>query len=232
MAFCWSSIIWTQALAHKNLQVQRMALKTLLKRSWTPHMLQQVPPSFVTQVLLPALLSPIHHKPPCLITAAGVVLHPSLQAQQDAAGGDDTPASSSSSGSGSSSSFDVTAHAGQLLGAYVACAGRAAARQVFEGGLQVAVAEGADLPRSGLLALLRVLAAAAQQVAGGAAAVGSPQQLHLLDDLPPADAGACGCRFALLGRLHHCHRPGLGRHCLAALADVCPVCLSCTRPCS
>ncbi|WIA08744.1 hypothetical protein OEZ85_008167 [Tetradesmus obliquus] len=62
MAFCWTSVIWTLALQHKNLQVQRMALKTLLKRHWPPAVLAQLPLAFFTGTLLPALMSPIHHK--------------------------------------------------------------------------------------------------------------------------------------------------------------------------
>lgn len=192
LGFCWSSIIWTQALQHNNLQVgllqlhvaaavlavaphfawldclsqlsppfqgwlpplhgcmrvcccccvsqvQRMAMKTLLKRDWTALALQQVPVSFLTQVLIPALLSPVHYNTQQMgkVTNSGAVIEHSTD------------------------TFDVTKQASQLLSSYVQCASPAAARELFTGSLQAVAAMGRDLSRSGLQSVLQVLAAAA-----------------------------------------------------------------------
>lgn len=128
-------------------QVQRMAMKTLLKRDWSPSMLQQVSVAFFTQVLLPALLSPLHYNTQLAVnpTTTGAVLDPHKQQ------------------TGRGSSFDVAQQACQLVASYVVCAGPAAARELFTGGLQAAAAPSLEVSRSGMQAVLRVLAAAGQQ---------------------------------------------------------------------
>lgn len=146
------------------MQVQRMAMKTLLKRDWSPHMLQQVPVSFITQVLLPALLSSLHHNS----TQTAGTLSPSGAVLEQQQGCD---------------SFDVTQQAGELLSSWVACAEPAAARQMLSDGVQAAAATGQDLSRSGLKAVLKVLAAAAGQARGGGAGRG------LLQDMSAVEAG-------------------------------------------
>jgi hypothetical protein len=124
-----------------------MAVKTLLKRDWSPNMLQQVPVEFFTQVLLPALLSPLHYNTQLAVnpTTTGAVLDPHKHQ------------------TGSTSSFDVAHQACQLVSSYVLCAGPAAARELFTGGLQAAAAPSLEVSRSGMQAVLRALAAAGQQ---------------------------------------------------------------------
>lgn len=146
------------------LQVQRLALKTLLKRDWSTQMLQQVPGSFLTQVLLPALLSPVHHNTQLAanLATSGAVLEPHKQQQQD---------------------FDVTTQAGVLFASYAASADRVAVRALFSASLGVVVAAGKDLSRAGLQSGLQVLAAAARE---------AQQQDHgLLGDLVQTEAGEC-----------------------------------------
>jgi hypothetical protein len=140
-------------------------MKTLLKRDWSAQVLQQVPASFFTRVLLPALLSPLHYNTQLTGTLAnsGAVLD-KLKQQP----------------SSSSDEFDVAQHAAHLLSSYVQCAGTAAAREVFAGGMQVVLTRRQDLSRAGLQALLLVLAAAAGQL----------QEGQLLQDLTQAQAGA------------------------------------------
>lgn len=152
-------------------QVQRMALKTLLKRDWSQQMLQQVPASFITQVLLPALLSPMHHntQPMSNLARSGAVVDPHKQPQSSSSSSDDV--------------FDITQQAAQLLRSYVLCAGPAAAREVFSGGLQVANLLKQDASRAGLQSVLQVLATAAEQLQTAGPG--------LLDGLTAADAGMC-----------------------------------------
>jgi hypothetical protein len=141
------------------LQVQRMSMKTLLKRDWSAQMLQQVPVSFFTQVLIPALLSPVHYntQPMGKVSPSGAVIERSSDA------------------------FDVTKQAAELLSSYMLCACPAAARELFTGSLQAAAAIGQDLSRSGLQSVLQVLAAAARQMQG--------QGGGLLQDLTQEKAG-------------------------------------------
>lgn len=155
-----------------------MALKTLLKRHWPPAVLAQLPLAFFTGTLLPALMSPIHHKVP---SAAG------LSATGSAVGGADAqqqqqPAIATATGQGASaaagSSSHIISQAAELLARYGAAAGPAAARALLLSGLLVAAKPGQDLPRSGLLAVLRALAAAAD--AAGCS---------LLNDMDELDAG-------------------------------------------
>lgn len=148
-----------------------MAMKTLLKRDWSGQMLQQVPASFITQVLLPALLSPLHHntQPMSNLARSGAVVDPHKQPQ--------------SSSSSSSDAFDVTQQAAQLLRSYVLWGGPAAAREVFSGGLQVANLLKQDASRAGLQSVLQVLAAAAEQLQTAGPG--------LSDGLTAADAGMC-----------------------------------------
>ena len=116
-----------------------MAMKTLLKRDWTALALQQVPVTFLTQVLVPALLSPVHYNTQQMgkVTNSGAVIEHSTD------------------------TFDVTKQASHLLSSYVLCASPAAARELFTGSLQAVAAMGRDLSRSGLQSVLQVLAAAA-----------------------------------------------------------------------
>jgi hypothetical protein len=138
-----------------------MSMKTLLKRDWSAQMLQQVPVSFFTQVLIPALLSPVHYntQPMGKVSPSGAVIERNTDA------------------------FDVTNQAAEFLSSYVLCAGPSAARELFTGSLQAAAAMGQDLSRSGLQSVLQVLAAAAAagQVQG--------QGAGLLQDLTQEQAG-------------------------------------------
>jgi hypothetical protein len=169
----------TNIAAMRTVQVQRMALKTLLKRHWPPAVLAQLPLSFFTGTLLPALMSPIHHKVP---SAAG------LSATGSAVAGADTqqqqqPAiatATGQAGNAAGSSFNVISQAAELLREYVAAAGPAAARALLLSGLLVAAKPGQDLPRSGLLAVMKALAAAADAAAAGGS---------LLADMSESDAG-------------------------------------------
>jgi len=61
--FKWVAVLWRLALTHDHPMVQRSALKTLLKRSWTAPFICQVPAGFLSDCLLPALNAPIHHRP-------------------------------------------------------------------------------------------------------------------------------------------------------------------------
>lgn len=178
-----------------------MALKTLLKRSWSPAVLCQVPPGFITAVLLPALLSPVHHKVPAAagLTATGGVATaghlstttpPPQPPAAAAAGGTSSqhqapavtsahPVAHCSSGS-SSAGFSVMKQGTDLLARYAAAVPPAVARDVLSGGLSMLASPGVDMPRSGLLVVLRALAAAA----AASRQLGSP-----LQDLSAAEAG-------------------------------------------
>jgi hypothetical protein len=149
-------------------------MKTLLKREWSQQMLQQVPASFITQVLLPALLSPLHHntQPMSNLARSGAVVDPHKQQHNNSSIDSDSDA------------FDVTQQTAQLLRSYVVCAGPAAAREVFSGGLQVANLLKQDASRAGLQSVLQVLAVAAEQLQTAGPG--------LLDGLTAADAGKCG----------------------------------------
>lgn len=138
-----------------------MCMKTLLKRDWTPDILCQVPASFITLVLLPALLSPVHHRTTAAagLTATGGVVDATSQQQQQVAAM--TTAHPVGPGNSDVAGFDVVREAAGLVSRYVAAAGGAAADAVLSGGLRLLSTPGTDLPRSGLLAVLRVLAAAA-----------------------------------------------------------------------
>jgi hypothetical protein len=239
MDFCWTSVIWSLALQHKNLQVgnlslaacidfnfttcrpprsmqiscfqsnpatnvslascfpysrrlyenlastcffvcaqvQRMALKTLLKRNWPPAALAQLPLTFFTRTLLPALMSPIHHKVP---SAAGLTATGSAVAGADTQQQPITTATGQAAADSAGSSFNVISQAAELLCKYVTAAGPAAARALLLSGLLVAGKSGQDLPRSGLLAVMKALAAAAD----AATADGS-----MLRDMSDNDAG-------------------------------------------
>jgi hypothetical protein len=241
MDFCWTSVIWTLALQHKNLQVgqlstaalrssttcwlllkrgipciwytvatclcparsfyssiyhsdvclflhvcqnfghvvqvQRMALKTLLKRNWPPAVLAQLPLSFFTSTLLPALMSPIHHKVP---SAAGLSATGSAVAAADTQQQPITTATGQAAAESAVSSFNVISQAAELLRKYVAAAGPGAARALLLNGLLVAGKPGQDLPRSGLLAVMKALAAAADAAAAGGS---------MLRDISDSDAG-------------------------------------------
>lgn len=144
-----------------------MAMRTLLKRDWSAQVLQQVPAGFFCQVLLPALLSPLHYSTQLSSTLAnsGAVLD-KLKQQPSSSSSDD---------------FDIAQHAAQLLRSFVQCAGSAAAREVLTGGMQVVLTLRQDLSRAGLQALLQVLATAAGQL----------QEGQLLQDLTQAEAGTC-----------------------------------------
>lgn len=155
-----------------------MALKTLLKRNWTPKLLQKLPVLFLTDTLLPALMSPVHHRVAAaggLSATGGAVAGTEPQQPQAVVTAAGTAAAGDTAGG-----FNVISQAGVLLSAYVAAAGPAAARALLAGGIRVAAKPGQDLPRSGLLAVLRALAAAA----GTAAAGGS-----MLRDMTNDDAG-------------------------------------------
>lgn len=153
-----------------------MAMRTLLKRDWSAQVLQQVPASFITQVLLPALLSPVHYntQPIGQLSSSGAVLDQHKQQQQD---------------SGSSDAFNITQHAAQLLSSYVLHAEPEAAREVFDKGLEVANRLRQDASRAGLQSVLHVLAAASEQLQHGQ---------DMLQGLTAADAGEhhCECRLA------------------------------------
>jgi len=147
-------------------------MKTLLKRDWSSDMLCQVPVTFMTQVLLPALLSPVHHNTTLAasLAASGAVLEPHKQQE----------GTSSSSGS-----FSVTAQAGQLLCSWAACAEPAAVRQLFMEGLELVASPTQEVSKSGLHALLQVLAAAAEQLVR--------KGHRVLGGLPQTEAGALLC---------------------------------------
>jgi hypothetical protein len=157
-----------------------MALKTLLKRHWPPAVLSQLPLSFFTGTLLPALLSPIHHKVPSAagLSATGTAV-PGADTQQQQAIATATGQAASTAGS-AGRSFNVISQAVELLRRYVAAAGPAAARALLLQGLLVAGKPGQDLPRSGLLAVMKALAAAADAAAAGGS---------LVADMSESDAG-------------------------------------------
>eukprot|EP00775_Hariotina_reticulata_P006297 gene6297-6532_t len=192
MAFCWTSVLWQLALQHKNLQVQRMALRTLLKRRWTPAVIQQIPASFISGVLLPALLSPVHHK-----TATNGLGQAGMVAAADDGKqllGQRTPGLSCAhpvgEGDAAAADFNAVSQASLLLGAYMRSCGGPAARQVLSAGLQLVSSSGQDLPRSGLLACLKVLAAAARAATAAKC---------MFADLDVQQAGAPGSPPARLG---------------------------------
>jgi hypothetical protein len=62
LPFEWVGVLWCLALRHSHPHVQRAALRTLLKRDWSPLYAARVPASFLADVLLPALNAPIHHR--------------------------------------------------------------------------------------------------------------------------------------------------------------------------
>jgi hypothetical protein len=61
--FEWVAVLWRLALGHEHPLVQKTAMRTLLKRDWRPAFVSQVPGSFLSACLLPALNSAIHHRP-------------------------------------------------------------------------------------------------------------------------------------------------------------------------
>jgi hypothetical protein len=177
------------------LQVQRMALKTLLKRNWPPAVLAQLPLSFFTRTLLPALMSPIHHKVPSAAglsaTGSAVAAADTQQQQQPITTATGQAAAATDS---AGSSFNVISQAAELLRKYVAAAGPAAARALLLNGLLVAAKPGQDLPRSGLLAVMKALAAAADAATAGGS---------MLRDMSDSDAGTwlvCECTAVLTKR--------------------------------
>ncbi|PNH07214.1 putative methyltransferase TARBP1 [Tetrabaena socialis] len=59
----WQCVLWSRALQHGNVQVQRLAMRTLLQRDWRGgEALRAVPPGFVAGVLLPALAREYHYR--------------------------------------------------------------------------------------------------------------------------------------------------------------------------
>ncbi|KAF8072749.1 TARBP1 [Scenedesmus sp. PABB004] len=194
LAFEWTRVLWELALRHKNLQVQRMALKTLLKRRWTARVLSSVPVAFITGSLLPALMSPVHHRVASAggLTATGGAV---------AAGGDaDADADADADGGDAGGrAFALVPQAAALLGAFARAAGPAAAREVIAGGLALAAAPGQELPRAGCLALLRALAGAAE--GGGGAGRARCWRAWTSAPAPPAAAPAGSCRLAAAARL-------------------------------
>jgi hypothetical protein len=157
-----------------------MALKTLLKRHWPPPVVAQLPLSFFTRTLLPALMSPIHHKVPSAAglsaTGSAVAAAETQQQQPITTATGQAAAAADTAGS----SFNAISQAAELLRKYVAAAGPAAARALLLNGLLVASKPGQDLPRSGLLAVMKTLAAAADAAAAGGS---------MLRDMSGSDAG-------------------------------------------
>jgi len=170
-----------------------MALRTLLKRRWTPTVIQQIPATFLSGVLLPALLSPVHHKTATSgLGQAGMVVAADDGGElprQHTAGINCAHPVGEDAAAAAGAGFNAVSQASQLLAAYVRWCGGPAARQLLSAGLQLVSSPGQDLPRSGLLACLKVLAAASQA------------------------AIACGCLFADLdvqqagepGQVHTAH---------------------------
>ena len=55
LPFSWMSVLWQRGMAHKNPQVQRFVLGSFLGRHWVEESLAQIPPSFLTTHMFPAL---------------------------------------------------------------------------------------------------------------------------------------------------------------------------------
>lgn len=139
-----------------------MALRTFLKRRWSCAALQQLPPAFLTAVLLPAVASPIHHRSTFQSnfdrSNAPSGVDTRARKQQPGAAGDidleDTSEADAAAG------FTITGAATQLLSRWLSAAAPQQQREVVEGALGL-LAGGDTLSRPGLLCLLRVLAGAA-----------------------------------------------------------------------
>ncbi|GIL82026.1 hypothetical protein Vretifemale_10973 [Volvox reticuliferus] len=59
----WQCILWSRALQHGNVQVQRLGMRTFLQRDWrSEDVLRSVPLGFVKGVLLPAITRDIHYR--------------------------------------------------------------------------------------------------------------------------------------------------------------------------
>jgi hypothetical protein len=189
LPFAWSRAVWELALRHRNLQVQRMALRSLLKRHWPPELLATVPAEFWTATLFPALLVPMHHRP----SAAQ-----RMPSEQD--GGSTMTAAALTSATVAGSlpgprlDLDVVAETSLILADWVAAAGPAPARDMLHDALALLAGSGRqELPRTGALALLQCLAAAAatSDTHDGLEGASGPRLL-LLQDLLPGCAGE-GC---------------------------------------
>ncbi|GIL43960.1 hypothetical protein Vafri_1516 [Volvox africanus] len=59
----WQCVLWSRALQHGNVQVQRLGMRTFLQRDWrAADVLRSVPLGFVKGVLLPAIARDIHYR--------------------------------------------------------------------------------------------------------------------------------------------------------------------------
>ncbi|GLI70009.1 hypothetical protein VaNZ11_014743 [Volvox africanus] len=59
----WQCVLWSRALQHGNVQVQRLGMRTFLQRDWrSADVLRSVPLGFVKGVLLPAIARDIHYR--------------------------------------------------------------------------------------------------------------------------------------------------------------------------
>jgi hypothetical protein len=54
--------VWARGLSHVNHQVARMVGHSLFQRRWDEHWMGGLSDDFLAEVLLPAMVQPVHHK--------------------------------------------------------------------------------------------------------------------------------------------------------------------------
>jgi hypothetical protein len=149
-----------------------MVMKTFLKRHWTPAALRQLPVSFLAEVLLPALTSPIHYKgtnPDIISSTTTTTTTSSSNMAAAAAAGTATEAAAPSLGKvkgsngdedeATQASWNAAEHAAKFLGKFLQAADAASCRAVITAG--ISCLGGQEVSRVGFRVMLSCLAAAA-----------------------------------------------------------------------